>query len=85
MLRTWMEVVPVIVTGLVLAAVVAAALGAVVGGVRRTDRHKRLSDSSHHGHADAFARKVLGVYARQPLRRGADEDVTADRWNTGRR
>ena len=85
MLQTGMEVVPMIVIGLLLAAVVAVAFGAVVIGVQATDRQTRLRDSSHHGRADAFARKVLGVYVRQPPRRGRGQD-TADRgWQTGRR
>ena len=84
MLRTGMEVVPMIVIGLLLAAVVAVAFGAVVIGVQATDRHMRLRDSSHHGRADAFARKVLGVYVRQP-RRGRGRDATDDNWQTGRR
>ncbi len=85
MLRTGMEVVPMIVIGLLLAAVVAVAFGAVVIGVQATDRHMRLRDSSHHGRADAFARMVLGVYVRQPLRRGRGQDATDDNWQTGRR
>ena len=85
MLQTGMEVVPMIVIGLLLAAVAAIAFGAVVIGVQATDRHLRLRDSSDHGRADAFARKVLGVYVRQPPRRGGGQDVTDDDRQTGRR
>ena len=85
LLQPGMEVVPMIVIGLLLAAVVAVAFGAVVVGVHGTDRHMRLRDPSHHGRVDAFTRKVLGVYVRQSHSRGTDEDVTADRWTQGRR
>jgi hypothetical protein len=84
-LRTGMEMVPMIVIGLLLAAVAAVAFGAVVIGVQGTDRHLRLRDPSHHGRADAFARRVLGVYVRQPLRRGRGQDATEDNWQTGKR
>jgi hypothetical protein len=80
-----MEVVPMIVIGLVLAAVVATAFGAVVVGVQATERRMRLRDSSYHGRVDAFARKVLGVYVRQASRRGADDDAADNEWPTGRR
>jgi len=80
-----MEVIPMIVLGLLLAAVVATAFGAVVVGVQATDRRMRLRDSSYHGRMDAFARKVLGVYVRQASQRGPDDDVADDRWQTGRR
>jgi hypothetical protein len=84
-LQTGMEVVPMIVIGLLLAAVAAVAFGAVVIGVQATDRHMRLRDSSDHGRADAFARKVLGVYVRQPQRRGRGQDATDDNCQMGRR
>jgi hypothetical protein len=84
-LRLGMEVVPMIVLGLVLAAAVAMAFGAVVVGVQATERRMRLRDSSYHGRVDAFARKVLGVYVRQAPRRRTTEGVDADRWPTGRR
>jgi hypothetical protein len=84
-LRLGMEVVPMIVIGLVLAAAAAAAFGAVVVGVQATERRTRLRDASHHGRADAFARKVLGVYVRQAPRRRTTEEMRADYWQTGRR
>ena len=85
MLRTGMEVVPMILLGLVLAAVVTMAFGALVVGVQATDRRLRLRDSRSYSRADAFARKVLGVYVRQASQRGPDDDVADDRWQTGRR
>jgi hypothetical protein len=81
MLRAGMEVVPMIVLGLVLAAVVAVAFGAVVVGVQATDRRLRLRDSSYHGRADAFARMVLGVYVRQaPQRRTTEGETGEQTW-----
>jgi hypothetical protein len=80
-----MEVVPMIVFGLVLAALVAMAFGAVVVGVQATDRRLRLRDSWSHNRADAFARKVLGVYVRQAVQRGPDDGADDDYWQTGRR
>jgi hypothetical protein len=42
------------------------AFATLVVGVRRTDRCMSLRDSSCDGIADTFARRVLGVYVRQP-------------------
>ena len=85
MLRPGMEVIPMIVLGLLLAAVVAMAFGAVVVGVQATDRRMRLRDSSYHGRMDAFARRVLGVYVSQTSQRGPDDDAPDHDWPTGRR
>lgn len=74
---TGMEVVPMILLVLVLAAVVAAAFAVVVVGVQITDHRMGLRNSRHHGRAEAFARKVLGVYAGQQLTGEPDEDTAA--------
>jgi hypothetical protein len=84
MLRLGMEVVPMILIGLVPAAVVATAFGVVVVGVQLTDRRMALRNPSRHSRADAFTRKVLGVYVRQSLRGGTGEHDTTDPWQTRR-
>jgi hypothetical protein len=79
-----MEVVPMILIGLVLAAVAAAAFGVVVVAVQVTDRRMTLRQPSQHSRADAFTRKVLGVYVRQSLRGGTDEYDTTGPWQSRR-
>ena len=50
---------------LIFAGIPLAAFVVLVVGVRATDHRMRLCDPSQGGHADAFARKVLGVYVCQ--------------------
>ena len=50
----------------VVAVVLLAAFALLVAGVHSTDRRKCLRDSSDISAARAFARRVLGVYVRQP-------------------
>lgn len=64
LLRPGLEVIPVIFAVLVLGAAVVVTFGVLVVGVQVTDHRMRLRDPSHHGRADAFARRVLGVYVR---------------------
>lgn len=64
---------------LVLAASVAATFAVVVVGVQITDHRMGLRNSRHHGGAEAFARKVLGVYASQHLTGEPDEDANGSR------
>ena len=85
MLQPGMEVVPMIWIGLVLAAVVTTAFGALVVGVQTTDRRMRLRHSWSYSRADAFARKVLGVYVRQASQHDISDDVVYDHGQTGRR
>ena len=76
-LRLGTEVVPMIVIALIVAAAAAVAFVVVVAGVQATDRRLRLRDQSGHGWADGFARRVLGVYVRQPSSPRPAEDRTA--------
>ncbi len=84
MIRLGMEVVPMILLVLVLAAAVAVAFCVVVVGVQVTDHRLGLRDSSDHGRADAFARKVLGVYVRRSATSGTDDDDAIGPWQTRR-
>ena len=70
--------IPVIVIALILVGITVAAFVAVVIGVQITDHRMRLRDPSHASFADAFARRVLGVYVRQLSERAQCEDETAD-------
>jgi hypothetical protein len=51
--------------GLAAAAVTVVAFVVVVAGVQATDRRLSLGERIGRGWADAFARRVLGVYVRQ--------------------
>ena len=56
----------IIVVALVVAGIALIAFAAVVIGVRGTDRRMSLRSGSDASIADAIARRVLGVYVRQP-------------------
>jgi hypothetical protein len=49
-----------------LALVILAGFALLVAGVHSTDRHMRLRDTSDTSTTRGFARRVLGVYVRQP-------------------
>jgi hypothetical protein len=49
-----------------LALVILAGFAVLVTGVHSTDRHMRLRDTSDPSTTRGFARRVLGVYVRQP-------------------
>ena len=49
-----------------LALVLLAGFAVLVAGVHSTDRRKRLRDTSDASTTRGFARRVLGVYVRQP-------------------
>ena len=49
-----------------LALVILTGFAFLVAGVRSTDRHMRLRDTSDASTTRGFARRVLGVYVRQP-------------------
>jgi hypothetical protein len=65
-----------IVIALIAAAAVATALGVVVAGIQATDHRKELREQPGYGWADRFARRVLGVYVRQPNSHGPAEGRT---------
>jgi len=77
-----MEVVLMIFIGLILAAAVVTVFGVVIVGVHVTDRCMALRSLSQHSRAEAFTRKLLGVYVRQPLRGGTDDNDAP--WQTRR-
>ena len=54
-----------IVIALIIAGIAATAFVVLVVGIQVTDRRMRLREPYPSGIADAFARKVLGVYTRQ--------------------
>jgi hypothetical protein len=68
-----------ILIALVLGVVAAVAFCVVVVGVQATERRMALRDPSRRSRADTFTRKVLGVYVRQSLRSGTDDDSTDPR------
>ncbi len=49
-----------------LSAVAIGAFALLVIGVQSTDRRKSLRNTSDNNAARSFARRVLGVYVRQP-------------------
>jgi hypothetical protein len=49
-----------------LALVILAGFAFLVAGVHSTDRHMRLRDTCDPSPTRGFARRVLGVYVRQP-------------------
>ena len=57
---------------------------ALVVGIRYTDRRKSLRDESADGIAAALARKVLGVYVRQPEDSAGRETETTCHYRVGR-
>jgi hypothetical protein len=65
-----------IALSLIILALTLITFLALVAGVRYTDRRKSLRDGSAGGVAAALARKVLGVYVRQPEDRGCRETET---------
>lgn len=62
---------------LVLVASTAIAFTVVVVGIHRAERRWNLLSRDGHGNSGAFARRLLGVYVRQPSHR-------ADREQAGR-
>lgn len=72
-----------IVVALIIAGIAATAFVVVVIGVQVTDHRMRLREPYPGGFADAFARKVLGVYTRQRPKRARDDDEFAQ-WRTRR-
>ena len=63
-----------IIAGLIISSVALAAFFILVGGIRATDRCRGLRDPGGDGRAEAFARRVLGVYVRQPVGRDRSHD-----------
>jgi hypothetical protein len=74
----------IIVIVLVISGVALVAFMVLVAGVRGTDRRMRLRSRSTSGPADAFARKVLGVYVRQPETSVSQETESACHDRVGR-
>jgi len=60
----------IVIALIVAAAAAATAFAVVVAGVQATDHRMRLRERSGHGWADAFARRVLGVYVRRTTNHG---------------
>jgi hypothetical protein len=56
---------------LILSGAVLAAFLILVAGIRSTDRSRGLRDPAHDSRAEAFARRVLGVYADRPRPKNA--------------
>jgi hypothetical protein len=69
----------IIVIALVISGVALVAFMVLVAGVRSTDRRMSLRSRSASGPGDAFARRVLGVYVRQPQTRTSHETESACR------
>ena len=63
-----------VIAGLIIGGVALAAFLILVGGIRATDRSRGLRDPDGDGRAEAFARRVLGVYVRQPTGRDRSHD-----------
>ena len=58
-----------------LALIILAEFAFLVAGVHSTDRHMRLRDTSDPSTTRGFARRVLGVYVRQPELPSARDEV----------
>ena len=74
----------IIALSLSILALTLIAFLALVVGVRCTDRRKSLRDGSADGVTAALARKVLGVYVRQPEDSAGRETETDCRYRVGR-
>jgi hypothetical protein len=74
----------VIIAGLIISGAALAAFLILVAGIRCTDRNRGLRDPSGDGRTEAFARRVLGVYVRQPSSRDHPQD-RANRYGQARR
>jgi len=73
-----------VIAGLIIGGTAFAAFLILVGGIRATDRTRGLRDPGGDGRAEAFARRVLGVYVRQPTGRDRSHDK-ANRYGQVRR
>jgi hypothetical protein len=73
-----------IIAGLIVGGVALAAFLILVAGIRCTDRNRGLRDPGGDGRAEAFARRVIGVYVRQPDGHDHTHD-RADRYGQARR
>lgn len=62
-----------------ICAIGLVAFGILVAGIRGSERRMSLEHSSPHGFADAFTRKVLGVYVRQEAASQQEHDCTQAR------
>lgn len=62
------------IAGLILAGAALGAFLILVAGIRRTDRSYGLRDPASDSRAEAFARRVLGVYADRPRSENAAAD-----------
>lgn len=60
-----------LISVLVLSGAALAAFLALVAGIRSTDRSRSLRDPATDSRAEAFARRVLGVYADRPHHKNA--------------
>jgi len=74
----------IIVIALVIAGIAAVAFMVLVAGVQGTDHRMSLRSRSATGPADAFARRVLGVYVRQPETSASQEAESACHDRVGR-
>lgn len=63
-----------IIAGLIISGVALAAFLVLVAGIHTTDRSHGLCDPDGDRRAEAFARRVLGVYVREPGKRPCDEE-----------
>ncbi len=74
----------IIVISASILGIATVAFMVLVAGVRCTDRRLTLRDRSSDRLADAFARRVLGVYVRQPEDGACRETETTCRYRVGR-
>jgi hypothetical protein len=74
----------IIVIALVIFGIALTAFVVLVAAVRRTDRRMSLRSQAGSGLADAFARRVLGVYVRQPETSISHETESASHDRVGR-
>jgi hypothetical protein len=65
-----------VIAGFIIGGTALAAFLILVGGIHATDRSRGLRDPGGDGRAEAFARRVLGVYVRQPTGRDHSHDQT---------
>jgi len=63
-----------IIAGLIISGAALAAFLILVAGIHITDWSHGLCDPGGDSRAEAFARRVLGVYVRQPAERPCNED-----------
>jgi hypothetical protein len=60
-----------LIAGLILSGAALVAFLILVAGIRSTDRSRGLRDPATDSRAEAFTRRVLGVYADRPHRQNA--------------